>query len=177
MPPESQPLAGTRASEGIGTHASWAEASIDAPAGTRRSPRLLIAAAGAVLVLGGIVFALTSGGARPAPPEPIATVPSVHASEQGAAAAPPVAMPEAPVPATAAAVPPGPAQNPAPVVLSPPPPSRIAPVPASRGPVTRSVAGGKTPTPPASARTNAGALPAAPPSPAPDAYDVLNQRN
>jgi len=182
MPGEGS-LVGTVESAGVGTHASWAEASVDRPATKRRAPILLLVSAGALLLVGGIVLALTSGhGSGAAQPAPIATAIATHPAEQPTSLEPAaitLVPPKAAAPALPTAPSPGPAAEPsataAPVVLGPAPARILPSPPLSHVAPARPAATAKTAPPPG---PHANGPPAsASPAPAQDAYDVLNQRN
>jgi serine/threonine-protein kinase len=175
-------LVGTVESAGTHTHASWGESSIDRPPTTRRAPLLLAAGAGGLLLVGGIVFALTSGHpSHETSTAPVATEVATHPAEQ-ATAPEPTSITLAP-PKAAAPVPPTP-PSPAPTaepsataasVVAAPPPARTPSAPGSHVAPARPAAAAKA-GPATSAHPNAPPA-AATPAPAQDTYDVLNQRN
>jgi serine/threonine-protein kinase len=188
MPPRAA-LGGTQASAGVGTHAGWAEASVDSPGAGVRSPRLVLAGVAALAMVAGIAIVLASArGAHPAPVTtegPTKTAESTASSASFAAstsviapasAAPPATGTVPTVPAAATIVAPSP-----PVVTLAPaaPPSVVSrsPAAARSAPATRVAAphpvGTAKASPPAA---SAHAVPA-PAAPAQDTYDVLNQRN
>ena len=89
MPPGASALGGTPASAGVGTHAGWAEASVDSQGAGVRSPRLVLAGVAALAMVAGIAIVLASSrGAHPAPATteaPAKTADSTAASASSAA--------------------------------------------------------------------------------------------
>jgi serine/threonine-protein kinase len=187
MPPGASALGGTQASAGVGTHAGWAEASVDSQGAGVRSPRLVLAGVAALAMVAGIAIVLASSrGAHPAPATteaPAKTADSTAASASSAASTSGIMAP--PAPATASAAPGVGAMvaTPPPVVTLPPatPPSVVPPSAAARSAPATRVAGprpepsAKASPPAASAHTTS--APSPPAAPAQDTYDVLNQRN
>ena len=175
-------LVGTVESAGVGTHASWAEASVDLPGVKRRTPILVLAGAGGLLLVGGVVLALTSGhGSDAAQPAPLATAVATHPAEQATSPEPAaitLVPPKAAAPALATPPSPAPAAEPsataAPGVANPPPLRILPPPPLSRVAPARPAAAAKPAPAPG---PHPSGPPAASPAPAQDAYDVLNQRN